>query len=88
VFSQNWKNRNGDVSAGSSQTAPASVFPNFTPLVVVTSGITRPCTFRPRMRRISSMPAVMFPHWSLPPICSVQPSRSESTMKSYACSSM
>ena len=29
--------------------------------------------------RISSQPAVMLPHWSLPPICSVQPKRSCST---------
>ena len=39
-------------------------------------------------RRISSMPAVMFPHWSLPPICSVTPSRRRSSRKSYAWSSM
>ena len=34
------------------------------------------------------MPAVMLPHWSLPPICSVTPSRRQSSRKSYACSSM
>ena len=30
----------------------------------------------------------MFPHWSLPPICSRAPSRLYSSRKSYACSSM
>ena len=33
----------------------------------------------PRTFRTSSQPAVMLPHWSLPPICSVQRSRSCST---------
>ena len=33
-------------------------------------------------RRIRSVPAVMFPHWSLPPICMVHPKRSWSATKS------
>ena len=48
--------------AGSSHTAPASVLPNFVPAAVVTSGITMPCAFPPRTRRINSIPAVMLPH--------------------------
>ena len=48
---------------------PFSVLPNFTPEAVVTSGITRPWAFRARSFRMRSMPAVMLPHWSLPPIC-------------------
>jgi len=73
-----------------SQTVPASVLPNLVPDAVVTSGKTRPwasglafsacgpCALSrsPRNRRIRSAPAVMFPHWSLPPICNRQPQRS------------
>ena len=34
--------------AGSSQTVPASVLPNFVPADVVSSGNTRPCAFAAR----------------------------------------
>ena len=37
---------------------------------------------------ISSMPAVMLPHWSLPPIWSSQPSLRNRCQKSYAWTSM
>ena len=50
--------------------------------LVVTSGIVNPCASAPSTRRTSSMPAVMFPHWSLPPNCSVTPSRRRSSRKS------
>ena len=53
--------------SASSQTAPASVFPNLAPSVLVISGVTRACACVPRARRIRSTPAVMLPHWSLPP---------------------
>ena len=73
---------------GSSQTVPASVLPNFVP------GGRRHQRHHQAVRllspaacRIRSIPAVMLPHWSLPPICSVQPYRSKSCRKSYACSS-
>ena len=33
----------------------------------------RPCAVAPDVRRIRSMPAVMLPHWSEPPICSSTP---------------
>ena len=39
---------NGEVRAGSSHTAPASVLPNFVPAAVVTSGSTRPCALLAR----------------------------------------
>jgi hypothetical protein len=57
--------------SGSSQTisfpdAP-SVFPIFTPEAVVRSGKVSPWALPPLIRRIRSIPAVMFPHWSFPP---------------------
>jgi hypothetical protein len=58
----------GEVRSGSSQTAPASVFPNFTPDAVVMSGKTAPKALPPVMRPDElDAPTVMFPHWSLPP---------------------
>jgi hypothetical protein len=50
------------VRVASSHTAPASVLPNFAPDDVVTSGIVNACASAPSTRRISSIPAVMFPH--------------------------
>mmetsp|Transcript_15812 Transcript_15812/g.26695 ORF Transcript_15812/g.26695 Transcript_15812/m.26695 type:complete len:260 (+) Transcript_15812:199-978(+) len=41
----------------------------------------------PRMRRLRSVPAVMLPHWSLPPICAVTPYVRLKWTKSYPCSS-
>ncbi len=76
------------MSAGSSQTAPASVFPNLVPAAVVTSGDVIACASSAGVRRISSIPAVMFPHWSLPPICNRTSWRRRSSRKSYAWSSM
>ena len=35
------------------------------------SGVVRPNTVLPSVRRVSSMPQTMLPHWSEPPICSV-----------------
>ncbi len=37
------------------------------------------------VRRTRSTPAVMLPHWSEPPDCSVQPCRRNSSRKSLAC---
>src|SRR5699024_12503739 len=60
---------------GSNQTAPPAVFPNFVPSAFVISGTVRPNTFTSspasisRFLRINSIPAVIFPHWSLPPSC-------------------
>ena len=59
--------------AGSSQTVPLSVLPNFVPSALVSNGVASACTRAPSARRTSSTPAVMLPHWSLPPNCSVQP---------------
>ena len=85
ALSQNWKNAYGDVSDGSSQTAPPSDLPNFVPSDLVTSGVESACTVAPSARRTRSMPAVRLPHWSEPPVCSVTPCRRNSSRKSLAC---
>lgn len=59
----------------SSQTALPADLPNFSPDDVKSSGMVIPkarsssdsSSTKPRFRLIMSMPAVMFPHWSLPP---------------------
>jgi hypothetical protein len=73
MLSQYWKNAYGLVSSGSSQMVAPSVFPIFRPSAVVISGVDRACAAAPSVRRTRSTPAVMFPHWSEPPACSVQP---------------
>ena len=72
-LSQNWKNAYGLVSSGSSQTVPDSVLPNLVPSDFVISGVVSACALPPSMRRMRSTPATMLPHWSEPPVCSVQP---------------
>ena len=57
----------------SSHTLLPSVLPNLLPSALVTRGQVRPYARRPAERRIRSTPAVMFPHWSLPPSCASQP---------------
>jgi hypothetical protein len=79
MVSQYWWNAYGLVSSGSSQTVAPSVLPIFVPSAVVISGVPRACTDAPVVRRTRSLPAVMFPHWSEPPLCSVQPWRSYSS---------
>ena len=73
VLSQNWYQAYGDVSSASSQTVPDSVLPNFVPSDLVTSGVVSAWTRLPVTRRTRSTPATMLPHWSEPPVCSVQP---------------
>ncbi len=75
LLSQNWKNAYGEVSSGSSQSAPPSVLPNLVPSDLVSSGVANACTGACSTRWIRSSPAVRLPHWSLPPNCSVQPCR-------------
>ena len=65
-----------------SQTAPSAVLPILLPSARVSSGEVRPKTSTPRTRRVRSMPLTILPHWSLPPICSRQPWRRFSSMKS------
>ena len=74
-----WYSSNGVVSFSSSHTALPADLPNFAPDAVVSSGTVRPYAGSNRsvdswpallrMRDIKSIPAVMFPYWSLPPIC-------------------
>ena len=52
---------------------PAAVLPIFWPAAVVISGVVRPNSWLPSIRRPSSTPLTMLPHWSEPPICSRQP---------------
>jgi hypothetical protein len=74
---------------GSSHTdVPAAVLPNFVPSRLSRSGKVSTCADSPSIFRISSVPAVMFPHWSLPPTCSVTPWRRRSSTKSYDWRSM
>ena len=52
------------------------------------SGTVSACASTLSTARSSSMPAVMFPHWSLPPICSVHPracTAAESRTPAGAC---
>ena len=56
-----------------SHTAPLTVLPIFPPEAVVSSGVVRPKTSMPSLRRLSSTPLTMLPHWSEPPICRRQP---------------
>ena len=63
----------GVVRTGSSQMLPVSDFPNLLPSLFVTRGSVTPCAATPSVRLMRSVPAVMFPHWSLPPICNVTP---------------
>ena len=58
---------------------PLSVFPNLPPSALVMSGQVKANTSPPLVRRISSAPVVMLPHWSEPPICNLQP------LVSYKC---
>ena len=67
VFSQNWYISYGEVFSASSQTVSDSVLPNLVPSALVTSGCVMPKAGSPATRRMSSMPAVMLPHWSVPP---------------------
>jgi hypothetical protein len=73
-----------------SHTAPAALLPIFLPSERVTSGAVTPNAgaFDPAVRWIRSMPAVMFPYWSEPAICTVQPIARCSCWKSAACSNM
>ncbi len=48
-------------------TALPALLPIFSPAAVVSSGSVMPCAAPPRNRRTRSQPAVMLPHWSLPP---------------------
>ena len=65
-----------------SHTAPAAVLPILAPDDVVISGEVSANICAPSMRRPSSMPLTMLPHWSEPPICSTQPVRLCSSTKS------
>ena len=58
------------------------------PEAVVRSGVVRPKASLPSIRRTSSTPLMMLPHWSEPPICRVHPARRNSSRKSVACISM
>ena len=57
----------------SSHTALPSDLPNFFPVASVMIGLVNTFTVTPRTLRIRSMPEVRLPHWSDPPISSVQP---------------
>lgn len=52
---------------------PDFVLPNLPPSAFVISGLVSANTSPPFVRRISSAPVVMLPHWLLPPIWSLQP---------------
>ena len=55
-----------------SHTALPSDLPNFVPEASVSSGVVR--VHRGPLGAVDrSTPAVRLPHWSLPPVCSVQP---------------
>ena len=65
-----------------SQTAPPSDLPNLEPSLLSSNGKVRPKppSAPSNRRRMRSVPAVMLPHWSEPPICTLtceppQPSR-------------
>jgi 2-octaprenyl-6-methoxyphenol hydroxylase len=58
------------------------VLPIFAPSAVVISGVVTPNSSAPSMRRPSSMPLTIFPHWSDPPIWARQPTRRDSSRKS------
>ena len=73
MLRQNCQYSNGVRLLASSQTAPAAVLPIFWPAAVVISGVVRPNSWVPSIRRPSSTPLTMLPHWSEPPICSRQP---------------
>ena len=82
VLRQNCQNWNGDRRSAFSQIAPSAVLPILAPDAVVISGDVRPNTSWLSTRRVRSMPVTMLPHWSDPPICSTQPYRRRSSMKS------
>lgn len=71
------------VISGSSQIVPDSVLPNLVPSALVISGVASACTTASDSTRwIRSVPEVRLPHWSLPPVWSVQPCRRYSSRKS------
>jgi hypothetical protein len=70
---QNWKKSYGDILSAASHRAPAADLPILSPVEVVMSGVVSACAASPFTRRISSTPAMMLPHWSAPPTCSLQP---------------
>jgi len=53
-----------------------------TPSEVVISGLVTPNTSTASIRRVSSTPLTMLPHWSDPPSCTRQPTRRSSSRKS------
>ena len=77
-----WYSWYGLVRRASSHTVPDSVLPNFVPSALSTRGVVRPYTSSRRALRMSSIPMVMLPHWSLAPSCSRQPSSSNRRRKS------
>ena len=54
--------RHNDALALSQTEPPPVLLPNFVPSALVISGNVRACASAPVVRRISSSPAVMFPH--------------------------
>ena len=50
-----------------------ALLPNFSPELSVSSGVVSRWTEAPSTRWMRSEPAVRLPHWSLPPVCRVQP---------------
>src|SRR5665811_578406 len=57
------------------KTAAGAVLPILAPAEVVRSGVVSPNSSTLSVRRPSSIPVTILPHWSEPPICSRQPSR-------------
>ena len=65
TFSHHWWKEYGDIISASSHSASPSVLPYLVPSGLVISGVTKAWACAPSARRISSTPAVMFPHWSV-----------------------
>ena len=74
VLKKNWYMAKGLVRAGSSQTVPDLGLAELGAVGLERrSGVVRPQTSSPQTLRMRSMPMVMLPHWSLPPIWRSQP---------------
>ena len=78
----------GDSLSGDSHTAPSSDLPNLRPSALSSKGkVTPQAPSLSASLLMRSVPAVMFPHWSLPPTCTRTSCSLNRWQKSYPCSS-